>query len=212
MKTIRTLRRLGAMIVLMLCITAKSFGQAQEIEQLILNIDKLTQFKAILSDMKTGYQIYNQGYGAISGISKGNFDLHNVFLTGLMAVSPTVRNYARVADIITQQAKLVSEYKRNYQRFRQSGSFSVDELGYISNVYSRLINQSLDNLDELTTILSAGKLRMSDAERLQVIDRLYTTSSDQLNFLRKFNRQGIVLSLQRAKDHNDINTLKKLYK
>ncbi len=212
MKTISTVRRRGALIFLMLFLTIKSFGQAQEIEQLILNIEKLTQFKAILSDMKTGYQIYNQGYGAISGISKGNFDLHNVFITGLMAISPTVRNYSRVADIISQQARLVTEYKRNDQRFRQSGSFNPDELGYMGNVYSRLINQSLDNLDELTTILTAGKLRMSDADRLQAIDRLYASSTDQLSFLRSFNRQGIVLSLQRAKDANDINTLKKLYK
>ncbi len=212
MKTISTLRRRGALILAMLCITVKSFGQAQEIEQLILNIEKLTQFKAILSDMKTGYQIYQQGYGAISGISKGNFDLHNVFLSGLMAVSPTVRNYARVADIISQQARLVSEYKRNYAHFRQSGSFSIDELAYMSNAYSKLINQSLNDLDELATILTAGKLRMSDAERLKSIDRLYASSSDQLNFLRKFNRQGIVLSLQRTKDVNDIQTLKNLYK
>lgn len=212
MKIIRTLRRRGALIFLGICFSLRSFGQAQEIEQLILNIEKLSKFKSILADMQTGYQIYDKGYGAIAGISKGNFDLHNVFLTSLMAISPAVRNYARVADIISQQARLVSEYKRNYQNFRQSGSFSVDELSYMSNVYSRLINQSLDDLDELTTIVTAGKLRMSDAERLGAIDRLYASSSDQLNFLRKFNRQGIVLSLQRAKDQNDIQTLQKLYK
>jgi hypothetical protein len=212
METVKTPRRRGALLLVALAFSLRSFGQAQEIEQLILNIEKLTQFKSILSDMKMGYQIYQQGYGAISGISKGNFDLHNVFLTGLMAVSPTVRNYGRVAEIISQQARLVSEYKSAYGRFRQSGSFNREELAYMGNVYSKLINQSLDNLDELTTILSAGKLRMSDADRLKSIDRLYASSTDQLSFLRAFNRQGMVLSLQRAKDLNDINTLKKLYK
>lgn len=212
MKIIRTLWRRGAFLVVALAFSLRSFGQAQELEQLLLNIEKLTQFKAILSDMKTGYQIYNQGYSAISGISKGNFDLHNVFLSSLMAVSPTVSNYGRVAEILRQQACLVSEYKSTYGRFRQSGTFSPEELAYLATVYSRLVNQSLNGLDELTTILTAGKLRMSDAERLQAIDRLYSGSSDQLNFLRKFNRQGIVLSLQRAKERNDIHTLQKLYK
>jgi hypothetical protein len=200
------------LLLLALAFSVRSFGQAQEIEQLILNIEKLTLFKSILSDMKMGYQIYEKGYGTISSISKGNFDLHNVFLTGLMGVSPAVRNYVRVAEIISQQARLVSEYKLNYQRFRQSGSFSPEELSYMSNVYSRLTNQSLNDLDELTTILSAGKLRMSDADRLKAIDRLYANSTDQLGFLRSFNRQGMVLSLQRAKDQNDIQTLQKLYK
>ena len=33
-------------------------------QQLLLDIEKLTQMKSILSDMKTGYQIYQQGYGS----------------------------------------------------------------------------------------------------------------------------------------------------
>jgi len=205
MKTISTL-------IVALFFTLKVSAQAQEIEQLMLDIEKLTQFKSILADMKTGYQIYEQGYGSISNLSKGNFDLHNVYLTGLMAVSPAVRNYGRVADIISQQASLVNEYKRANSNFRQSGSFSANELSYMSNVYAKLIDQSLDNLDELNTLVTANKLRMSDADRIKGIDRIYSSSTDQLNFLRAFNRQGVVLSLQRAKDANDVNTLKKLYK
>ncbi|MDB5004432.1 MAG: hypothetical protein JWQ34_2657 [Mucilaginibacter sp.] len=207
MKIVKTL-----LLGVFMCFHIQVHAQAQEIEQLMLDIEKLTQFKSILADMKAGYQIYEQGYGSISSLSKGNFDLHNVYLTGLMAVSPSVRNYGRVAEIISQQASLVSEYKRANNNFRQSGSFSADELSYMSNVYSRLINQSLDNLDELNTILTANKLRMSDADRIKAIDRLYVTSSDQLGFLRSFNRQSMVLSLQRAKDSNDLNTLKKLHK
>lgn len=201
-----------SILIVALCCSLKVSAQAQEIEQLMLDIEKLTQFKSILADMKAGYQIYEQGYGTISNLSKGNFDLHNAYLTGLMAISPAVRNYGRVAEIISQQASLVSEYKRANNSFKQSGSFSADELSYMSNVYSRLIDQSLDNLDELNTLLTANKLRMSDADRIKGIDRIYRSSTDQLNFLRAFNRQGIILSLQRAKDNNDLNTLKKLYK
>src|ERR1700759_887334 len=101
--------RIIKILALCLCFSMKVHAQAQEMEQLLLDIEKLTQFKSILSDMKMGYQIYKQGYGTVSNLSKGNFDLHNVYLTGLMAVSPAVRNYGRVADIIAQQASLVSE-------------------------------------------------------------------------------------------------------
>lgn len=191
--------------------SVKAHAQLSDAQQLVLDIEKLTQLKGILSDMETGYQIYNQGYGTISGLAKGNFDLHNVYLTGLLAVSPSVRNYSRVAEIILQQASLVAEYKRANSAFKQSGSFSVSELNYMRKVYTRLVNQSLDDLDELHTILSGSKLRMSDAERIQGIDRIYASSTDQLQCLRAFNRQGIILSLQRAKDNNDIQTLQKLY-
>jgi hypothetical protein len=189
----------------------KSSAQAQEMQQLILDIEKLTQLKGILSDMKTGYQIYQQGYGSISQLSKGNFDLHSVYLNGLLSINPTVKNYGRVAEIITQQASLLSEYKSAYKQFRQSGTFSANELSYMSDVYTQLVTQSLENLDELTNVLTAGKLRMSDDERMRAIDRIYASSSDKLQFLRHFNRQGVILSLQRTKEIGDTHTLKQLY-
>ncbi|QQL50157.1 TerB family tellurite resistance protein [Mucilaginibacter ginkgonis] len=185
-------------------------AQVQELQQLILNIEKLTQLKGIFRDMQTGYQIYQQGYGNISQLSKCNFDLHSVYLNGLMAVNPMVRNYGRVAEIISQQVSLITEYKSNYNRFRQSRLFSTDELTYMGNVYSDLVKGSLQNLDELSNILTAGKLRMSDDERLRAIDRIYASSSDKLQFLRQFNRQGILLSIQRTKDAAETRTLKQL--
>lgn len=199
-------------VCLFLLIGFKANAQTQDLQQLILDIEKLTQLKSILSDMKTGYQIYNQGYGMISSISKGNLDLHSVYLNGLMAVSPAVRNYSKVADILLQQAALVKAYKSAYGNFRSSGSFSVSELSYMSNVYTNLVNKSLQDLDELSNVLMAGKLRMSDADRIKAIDRIEGSSSDKLSFIRKFNNQGVALSLQRSKDANETNTLKQLYR
>lgn len=207
------LRHIVILLIFFICMskTEKSSAQAQEMQQLILDIEKLTQLKGILSDMKTGYQIYQQGYGSISQLSKGNFDLHSVYLNGLLSINPTVKNYGRVAEIITQQASLLSEYKSSYKQFRQSGTFSANELSYMSDVYTQLVTQSLENLDELTNVLTAGKLRMSDDERMRAIDRIYASSSDKLQFLRHFNRQGVILSLQRSKEIGDTHTLKQLY-
>lgn len=191
--------------------TTPCLAQAQEMQQLILDIEKLTQMKSILTDMKTGYQIYEQGYGSISSLSKGNFDLHNVYLTGLLAVSPAVRNYGRIADILLMQASLIRQYKTQTSLFHQSGSFSVEELNYMSDVYTRLVSQTLDDIGELTNIITADKLRMSDADRIKGIDRIYSSSSDRLQFLQSFGNQGITLSLQRSKDAANTQTLKQLY-
>lgn len=191
--------------------TGRASAQVQEMQQLLLDIEKLTQMKSILSDMKTGYQIYEQGYGSISSLSKGNFKLHQTYLNGLLTISPAVKNYARIADILTMQASLISEYKRKQALFRQSGSFSVSELSYISDVYTRLVSQTLNDAGELADVLMAGKLRMSDAERIKAIDRIYTGSSERLQFLRSFNNQGVAISLQRVKEAGDTQTLNRLY-
>lgn len=186
-------------------------AQGQELQQLLLNIEKLTQLKSILTDMKTGYQIYQRGYSTISSLSQGNFNLHDVYLNGLLQINPAVKTYGRVAEIISQQASLLSEYKKAYSRFRQSGSFSGGELDYMGKVYSQLVKQSLGNINELTNILTASKLRMSDDERIRAIDRIYASSTDKLQFLRYFNRNGVLLSLQRTKETGDAISLKKLY-
>jgi hypothetical protein len=195
----------------MLCFSVSARAQSDELQQLLLNIEKLTQFKAILSDMKKGYQIYQQGYGTISNLSKGNFDLHNIYLTGLMAVNPAVRNNPRVSQIVGQQDDIISEYKGYASLFRQSGSFHGDELSYFNNVYNQLVRQSNANIDELANVITAGHLRMSDDDRLRAIDRIYLSSSDQLQFLRYFNRKAVMLSLQRSKDLTETQTLKRLY-
>lgn len=186
-------------------------AQAQEIEQLLLNVEKLSQFKNILSDMKKGYQIASTGYNAVKNISQGNFSLHETFIDGLMLVSPEVKKYHKVADIITLQSALVSEYKSAFNRFRSAGTFSAGELGYLSKVYGQLSRQSVNNLDNLLSVITASQLRMSDDERLQAIDRIFTDTQDKLSFLRDFNQKAGMLNLQRAKEKANIQTLQKIY-
>ncbi len=40
--------------------TSRATAQSNEVTQLLLNVEKLTQFKQILSDMKKGYQILSK--------------------------------------------------------------------------------------------------------------------------------------------------------
>ena len=189
----------------------RASAQADEIAQLILNIEKLAQFKQILSDMKKGYEILSGGYNTIKNISEGNFSLHKAFLDGLMEVSPAVHNYRRVADITNYQIILVKEYRKAYERFRQDNNFNADELAYLGRVYDNLFKESLRNLDELLTVITAGKARMSDDERLQAIDRIYADMQDKLMFLRHFNNNTTILAVQRAKERNDAQTIRKIY-
>ncbi|MGV8094845.1 MAG: TerB family tellurite resistance protein [Mangrovibacterium sp.] len=189
----------------------KVSAQSAEVQQLLLNVEKLAQFKQILSDMKKGYLILEGGYNTIRDISQGNFSLHKIFLDGLMQVSPAVRGYRRVADIISYQVVLVREYRHAYDRFRQDDNFSEEELRYLARVYDNLFDESLRNLDELLMVITAGEARMSDDERLQAIDRIFAEMQDKLMFLRHFNNNTTILAMQRAKERNDAQTIREIY-
>ena len=186
-------------------------AQSHEAQQLLLNVEKLAQLKQILDNMYKGYEILRKGYTAIKDISEGNFSIHKVFLDKLLEVSPVVKNYKRVADIISSQIKIVKEYKAAFSRFRQSGSFSQNEINYIGRVYNKLFNESLKKLDELLIIITANQVRMSDDERLAAIDRIYGDVEEQLSFLRHFNNSTAILGFQRAGEQNDINVMRKIY-
>lgn len=191
-------------LITLLMIPVKSMGQSAEIQQLILNIEKLSQFKKILSDMKKGYELLSGGYKTVKDMTEGNFSLHKTFLDALKQVSPAVRNYKKVGEIVEYQISIVKESRNGMNRFIKSGNFSGQEINYFEKVYGNLLNQSLRNLDELTMVITADKLRMSDDERLKAVDDIYEQMQDKLLFLRNFNTTSNVLALQRAKEKNDV--------
>ncbi len=183
----------------------------QLIEQLALDVQKLSELKSILSDMYKDYEVVNKGYADIKNIAEGNFNLHKVFLDGLLLVSPAVRGYPRIVDILNAEYSIVSEYRAASNRWHADGHFTVSELNYISDLYSTLFQRSLQCIDELTMVITADQLRMSDAQRLQAIDGVYSEISSQLRFLRQFNKATSLQAIQRLKEANDIETLKTIY-
>jgi len=60
-------------------------------------------------------------------------------------------------------------------------------------------------------IITDSKVRMSDAERIRAIDRIYADGHGQLTFLRQFNNQSYSVALQRSEAAGDRQTLKTLY-
>ena len=199
-------------IIFILLVTGNvAYSQADEAKQLLLNVEKLAQFKSILKNMKEGYQVLHKGYTSINEISQGSFQLHKIFLDGLLQVSPVVKNYKRVADIIQYQLKIVKEYKVAFRQFKEDQQFSIAEITNLGKVYANLLSESYKDIDELAIIISSGQLRMSDDERLQAIDRIYADITQQYIFLHTFNNSTAILSLQREKEGKDINLMKKVH-
>lgn len=188
-----------------------SIGQTAEVQQLLLNWEKLRQLEEILDNMYKGYKILDKGYTTIKNIAEGNYTLHEAFIDGLMLVNPSIRNYKRIPRIIDYQKFLLKEYQRAYNRFRKDPNFKPDELEYLANVYEFLFEASLRSIDELMMIITASKLSMSDDERMQAIDQIFFDMEDKMVFLRTFNNNTQLLAMQRARSMNDVKTLKQLY-
>ena len=129
----------------------------------------------------------------------------------LWRIKAALAYYQKVKDIIEKQLQLVNEYKAAWALFKQDKNFTVDELDYMQQVYNGMMDESIKNLDQLSLVINAFVTQMSDAKRMEIINEVDHNLDENLNDLREFNNQNKMMSLQRASEKGDIETVKKLY-
>ncbi|GAB3659861.1 hypothetical protein GCM10028791_33470 [Echinicola sediminis] len=185
-------------------------AQVGESAQLLLNVEKLSQFKQILDDMYRGYKTLSKGYNAVRDIASGNYSLHKLFIDGLSEVSPVVKRYHKVGYIIHYQKVILEEYRRANRQFISRGRFNREELEYMALVYRNLLDMSARNMEELLLVVTGGKLQMSDEERMAAIDRIFDEIKDRYVFVRIFNNEAAILNLQRKRASAEVKTAKAL--
>lgn len=194
-----------------LLFVVNSHSQTQALKQLELDIEKLAQLKSMLNNMYSGYTILSNGYDNIKNQSLASFTLHKNFIDALSQVSPSVKNAPAISAIVSIQAQIVSEYKTTYNTFKSSSGFTAKELDELTNVYSRILSQSSQNLAALQEVITAGKLQMTEADRLLIIESLRTDMEKQLATLRTFTGQANQMRLLRARLKKDNNSLRNSY-
>jgi hypothetical protein len=203
---------MGTVVLALMLAGGQVQAQSFDVEQLILDVEKLSTLKATLTNMKQGYQLIKNGYDNVRSLSEGSFNLHKAFLDGLLAVSPAVKGDVRIVAIVDMQAAMVTKYQQAWGAFQKDGHFSPAELVLIGEVYSGLFSRSVKALGDLANVLTAGTMRAGDAERIAQIDRIYESVLQQSVFLDRFNNTTGLLAQQRAVEGSDLGSLQNLYK
>jgi hypothetical protein len=137
--------------------------------------------------------------------------LYADYFEELWKVKNTIATYQRVRDIIKRQLQMVKEYEKAYALSRQDKNFTQKEINYMYQVYSGMLNESVKNLEQVQLVISAFVTQMSDAKRMEIINTASDNIEQNISDLRQFNQENIRTSLQRAKERNDIDVVKKLY-
>ena len=129
----------------------------------------------------------------------------------LKKVKSAIANYKRVKDIIEMQVAMVNEYKGAWALFRQDKNFTPDELEYMLNIYTGMMDESIKNIDQLFMVINAFATQMADAKRLEIINSVADNVQQQLLDMKEFNSQNKMLSLQRASEKGEIEYVRRLY-
>ena len=137
--------------------------------------------------------------------------LYKEYYDDLWKVRNTIASYQRVKQILEHQVRLVDEYKRVWNIIKQDDHFTKDELEYMYRIYTGIMNESVRNLDQILVVVNSFKTQMSDAKRLEIINKCGAEIDRNYYDLKEFNNQNIQLSINRAKDAHEIETVKQLY-
>jgi len=138
-------------------------------------------------------------------------DLYANYFDELWKVKNSIATYQRVREIIQKQVQLVREYSRAFTLFKKDKNFTEGEISYMHEVYSGILDESIKNIDELKVVISGFVTQMTDGKRLEIINNASDNIEQNISDLRQFNEENIRTSLQRAKEKNDIDVVKKLY-
>ena len=129
----------------------------------------------------------------------------------LRQVKNVIATYEEVRTMIEKQAKIITGYRQVLARLRQDWHFNADEVNHAYNVLSGIVSQSVNNVKRLSMVVTSLLTQMDDAARLQLIDEIGNDIDRDYMDLAQLSQQYFLLSLQRAKDVEDMAITKALY-
>jgi len=147
----------------------------------------------------------------ISDWTKKQKDLYQGYYEELTKVKSIITYYQRIKDITKKQTKLVEEYERAWNLFKQDSHFKQSEIQYMERVYSGILEESVKNIDQIFLILDSFSTQMSDLKRVEIINKAADQIDTNYDDLTLFNQQNVMLSLQRAKTEAEVNQVKQFY-
>ncbi|MCD0474063.1 hypothetical protein LPB87_06610 [Flavobacterium sp. EDS] len=184
--------------------------QAQAKQQRML-LQQIAALQVYIGYAQKGYSVAKKGLGAINDFKRGEFNLHKDYLTSLKSVNPKIKKYAKVAEIIALQIKIIKNSNKIYQQIQQDDLFHGDEVDYIKRVFERVFEDCDTNMDELLTIVLDGKLELKDDERIKRIDTIYQNMLDNYAFSESFGNETKLMALSKAKELKEVKNSRVLH-
>jgi hypothetical protein len=129
----------------------------------------------------------------------------------LWDIKNALATYEQVKAMIEKQEQIVAGYKQVHSIVGQDKHFTSAEVSQMYAVLTGIVNQSTQNITRLTTVITALLTQMNDAGRLRIIDETGRDIDKNYRDLSQFSQQTYLLSLQRAKDENDVETTEAMY-
>lgn len=202
------MKRVGIGIVLLLF---NGFAQAQLLggifsqgaTELRDNARQIVALQAIGMTSQEDYAALTAGLSGIGDIHEAEYALHQRYFASLGAVNPSVAEMPEVADIVTLAPEIRGGFSAALGRWSSSGWLASSEMAAMADADSALSRLASSELEELQTVLTAGQLIMTDAERATSIRRIDAAVREQYRFMVQCCAEGDLLADERIQAAQD---------
>ena len=109
-----------------------------------------------------------------------------------------------IAGVISLQLRILKIYQKAIQATKGNSWFTGNEVSYIQDVFTRILSEASDDINQLMAFITPNYLIMKDDERVVQIDNIYEDMLDKQSFAENFSNEIYVLGMQRLKESQDI--------
>lgn len=196
-------RWIWLMCLVLACFTQRAAAQWTVIDpsNLVQNIKSAVQSSTtasnIIKSLQESVKIYNQ--------SKAYYD-------ALKAVHNIIKDARKVKLTIEMVSEITDIYMSGFNRMVTDRNFTSGELAAISAGYARLLEEGGALVAELKNIVTSGNgLSLSDKERMDAVDQIYTRMLRYRNLTRYYTDKAISVSFLRSQSKGDAARVQALY-
>lgn len=192
-------------LIILLFVPSFVFAQ-QKKKQIKRMLENIAANKVYIEYLQKGYKIARSGLQSIQKIKKGDYSLHLNCFDSLKKVNPKIKAWARVSEIISFQIKIIRTTKEAIKEIK----LAPDEMDFCRKVFTNLLEDCANNIDELIMIVTDSKVSMTDAERIKRIENLYIDMQDKYAFVSSFSSDMTMLAVHRLTEQAEINYSRKI--
>ena len=133
------------------------------------------------------------------------------YYDALKKVNNLIGDAYKVKECILMVGDISDIYVNSYKRMLRDKNFRPSELAAIASGYTKLLEQSGESLRELKSVAKSNVFSMNDSERMQMIDRIYTTLREYRSLVSYYTQKNVSVSYVRAREKGDLAAVKSLY-
>jgi len=123
-----------------------------------------------------------------------------------------LKDARKVKLTIEMISEITDIYVTGFNQMLSDPNFTVNELSAISAGYAKLLSEGGALVTDLKNVVTTSSgFSLSDKERMDIVDEIYTKMLEYRNLTKYFTQKSISVSFIRAKEKNDTDRVLALY-